>query len=489
MSAKKKRYLEKGKSSATSVVSADNVANVKQTCQFRQISTDLIMESISYGIFSVDLDWRITSFNRTAEKITGISRLNAIGRPCSSIFLSNMCGKDCAVQQTLSTKSAVLNRTALITDSQGRQIPISISTSLLRNCNNKIIGSAQIFRDISQSAFPPGIESRQIHLTELVSRNKIMGKIIKILPQIAASESTVLIEGENGTGKEALAHLIHTFSCRNNKPFVSIDCGALPPHLLATELYGNEDEFLTCSSKARPSCFDRAEGSTLFLDEINKISLPVQERLLRILQKKTCEPRGSTNSMHTDIRVITSSSDQLSSLVKEGAFLQNLYYQVNIIQLHLPSLRDRKEDLPLLIDHFVFRWNRMKGKTVKGISHETMDLLMNYDFPGNISELNKVIEHAFALCDEDYIQTSHLPEKIKQEARIKSDPVGIETAVQAVEAQAIIAALKRNNFNRKAAALDLGIHKSTFFRKIKHLGIVLPQVDGRFRQPVNGNNK
>ncbi len=448
---------------------------------FRQISTETILESISYGVFTIDMDWRITSFNKTAEELTGINRLNAIGRRCTDIFRSNMCGKDCAIKQTLATHTPIIDRTVFIRNTEERQIPVSVSTSVLHNNQNEVIGAAQIFRNLQYSVKLTGKETRQIHVSELITRNKNMGRIIRILPQIAASECPVLIEGENGTGKELLARLIHTLSCRNNKPFISIDCGALAQHLLETELFGSDPEILTCSCKVRPCCFERAEGSTLHLNGINTLSLPVQARLLQILHEKTCEPYCNASPMRTDIRMISSSTRRVSSLINEGTFLQNLYYRINIIKLTLPPLRNRKEDLPMLIDHFISQCNLSQNKSVKGVSHETMDLLMRYDFPDNISELKNIIENAFLLCSEDHIIPANISVKPRKSTFVKSQPLAMGMAVQAVEAQAIIAALKRNNYNRKAAAHELGIHKSTFFRKIKHLGISLPQVNDRFQ--------
>jgi len=458
-------------------------------CQFNQSFTESILESISDGVFTVDSSWRITSFNKAAERITGIPRMKAIGRRCFEVFRSNMCGKNCALQKTMESNVPIIDRSASIINSAGDKVPISISTALLRNRSNEVIGGAETFRDLSiVEKLRQEVEGR-VKIGEMVTRSHAMNKIIEILPQVAASDSTVLIQGETGTGKELLARAIHNLSDRSKKPFIAINCGALPDTLLESELFGYKAGAFTGANKDKIGRFGLAEGGTLLLDEIAEVSQALQVKLLRVLQERSYEQLGGTETMKTDVRVIAACNRQLTNLIKNGKFRQDLYYRINVMKLQLPTLMDRKEDIPLLIEHFINRFNGTQDKTIKGVDQETMALLMNHDYPGNIRELENIIEHAFVLCSGGYITTKCIPEETRKHKYVEMKAMGMEKAVNAVESQAIIEALKRNNYNRTAAAKELGIHKSTFFRKIKNLGISLPHIDGRFNHSFVGKTK
>lgn len=447
---------------------------------YEKANTESILESISDGVFTVDSSWRITSFNKAAEKITGIPRIKAIGKRCFEIFRSNLCGRNCALQKTMETNIPVINRDASIINSNGDKVPISISTALLRNRNNEVIGGAETFRDLSLvEKLRQKVEGR-FQIGDIVTRSHAMRKIIDILPQVAASDSTVLIQGETGTGKELVARAIHNLSDRSKKPFIGINCGALPDTLLESELFGYKAGAFTGANKNKIGRFAQAEGGTLLLDEIAEISPALQVKLLRVLQERSYEPLGGTSTVPSDVRVIAACNRHLPDLIGEGKFRQDLYYRINVVKLQLPPLRERIEDIPLLIEHFINQFNETQDKTVKGVDQETMSLLMNHDYPGNIRELENIIEHAFVLCSGGYITTKCIPEETRKHKYAELKSLGMGKAVHAVESQAIIESLKRNNYNRTAAARELGIHKSTFFRKIKNLGITLPEVDGRF---------
>jgi PAS domain S-box-containing protein len=449
---------------------------------------EAILESISDGVFTVDMNWRITFFNRAAEAITGIPRREAIGKRCRDVFRSSMCEDNCALGQTAATGAPIINRSATIITAEGERIPISVSTALLRDGDFKVIGCAETFRDLTLvEQLVRELEGR-CQVGDLLTRSPAMKKIINVLPQIAASDSPVLIQGETGTGKELLTRAIHNLSHRSAKPLIALNCGALPDTLLESELFGYKAGAFTGAVKDKVGRFGLAEGGTLLLDEIGEISQALQVRLLRVLQEKCYEPLGSTQTVKADVRVIAATNRCLTDLVGEGIFRRDLFYRVNVVRIDLPPLRGRKEDVPLLVEHFISRFNRLQRKSIKGVSQETLALLMGHDYPGNCRELENIIEHAFVLCTDGYITPAYLPEEFmdgcfaaKPEATI-ADQLGMDRVVHAVEAQAIVDALRRNSFNRLAAARELGIHKSTLFRKIKSLGIDLPQGDGRYRQ-------
>ena len=444
--------------------------------------TDAILESISDGVFTVDHDWRITSFNRAAEAITRTPRREAIGRLCSEVFRCSMCEAECALRRTLKTGKPIIGKTGYIIDAEGRRIPISVSTAVLRDEGGRIVGGAETFRDLSDiEALRQELEGRS-RIGELVSRNPLMQKVFDVLPSVAASPSTVLILGDTGTGKELMARTIHALSPRRKGPFVAVNCGALPDTLLESELFGYKAGAFTGAHKDKPGRFALAKGGTLFLDEIGDVSPSLQVRLLRVLQDRVYEPLGGTRSEIADVRIIVATNKDLVERTRTGEFREDLYYRVNVIRVELPPLKRRKEDIAILAEQFIERFNRLQQKSIKGLTPEALSLLMAHDWPGNVRELENVIERAFILCREGSIGIEHLPGELLASAPARGGGSPIRVARELLEAQTIHRALERNGYNRLAAAKELGIHKSTLFRIMKRLRISLPEKDGRARR-------
>ena len=442
---------------------------------------DIILESISDGVFTVDHEWRVTSFNRAAEEITGIPREEAIGRRCCEVFRASMCETECALRHTMDSGKPIVNKSAFIVDAKGRRIPISVSTALLRDTQGDIAGGVETFRDLSLvEELRKEIEQRY-EVGDMVSRSASMRKLFDILPQVAASDATVVIEGETGTGKELLARALHNLSSRKGRPFVAINCGALPDTLLESELFGYKAGAFTGAEKDKQGRFSLAESGTLFLDEIGDVSAALQVRLLRVLQEKTYEPLGGTRSIRADVRIVAATNKDLAELVKNGLFRQDLYYRINVVRLELPPLKKRKEDIPLLVDHFIHRFNQTQDRAVSGVTSEAMALLMAHDYPGNIRELENIVEHAFVICPDTTIGVRCLPESFagKQRSLVLLSDSGFGSTIKMAEKEAILEALDRCDGNRNKTAKYLGIHKSTLFRKIHALGLVLPSHDGR----------
>jgi len=372
--------------------------------------TSVILDSIADGVFTVNEDFIITSFNRTAEDITGVSREEALGKPCCEVFKADICEADCALKHTTNTGKPVINRSISILNAEGERIPISVSTALLRDTNERIIGGVETFRDLSVvEALRQEVEGRH-RLADMVSRNSRMREIFSILPDIAESGSTVLIEGESGTGKELLARAIHDLSPRKNGPMVAINCGAIPDTLLESELFGHVAGAFTDAKRDKAGKFSMARKGTLFLDEVGDVSPALQVRLLRVLQDKKFEPLGSNRTVESDVRIIAATNRDLATEVREGRFRPDLFYRINVIRLTLPPLRDRKEDIPLLVDHTVTRMNLVRNRNITGVSRPVLEEFFRYGWPGNIRELENVIEHAFILCASGPIQCWHLPD-------------------------------------------------------------------------------
>ena len=429
----------------------------------------IILESIEEGVFTVNLDWRIMSFNRGAERITGISRKDAIGRRCADIFRANVCDQGCVLRKTLETGKPISNMPVRIVCADGRQVPISVNTTVLRASNGDAIGGVEIFRDLTAIRNLQKAYMKQHSFEDIVSKNAKMLKYFAILPQIAESDSTVLIDGPTGTGKELFARAIHNSSLKKGGPFVAVNCGAMPDTLVESELFGYEAGAFTDAKRDKPGRFALAQNGTIFLDEIGDVSPAVQTRLLRVLQEKCYEPLGSTKTVTTNARVIVATHRDLERLVKQNAFRQDLYYRINVIKLSLPPLSERKEDIPLLVDHFVEHFNATTGKQIVGLSQEAMTALMLWDWPGNIRELENAIEHAFVLCREDLIGLQYLPEPLQIETAPGEVPTGV--TLKEIEKIAITEALRRNAWRKVVTAKELGIDKNTLRRKINRHAI------------------
>ncbi|AQQ10010.1 Transcriptional regulatory protein ZraR [Sedimentisphaera cyanobacteriorum] len=432
---------------------------------------DAVLDSISDGVFTVDLNWLVCSFNRAAEQITGISREDAVGSFCWDVFRSNMCEAQCALRETLETGKPLINRTGYIVDAEGNRIPVSVSTAVLRDENGKIIGGAETFRDLSEIETLRSELKGKCSLGGFISHSSSMCSVMELARAVAGSPSTVLIAGETGSGKEVLAKAIHEMGPRSKSPFVAVNCGALPDSLLESELFGYKKGAFTGADTDKPGRFAAAGQGTIFLDEIGEVSPAMQVRLLRVLQERCYEPLGSNQTEKTRARVIAATNQDLSKLVERGSFRQDLYYRINVITLSLPPLRDRKEDIPLLADHFVEKYNCLYGREVPGITPEVYSAFLNYSWPGNVRELENTIERAFVLCGTKRISLSHLPEGIFGKTEERAEGRSIRMQTDQSEKNAIISAIKRNNGNKTAAAKELGIHKTTLYRKLSRLGI------------------
>ncbi len=452
--------------------------------------TDIILESISDGVFTVDAEWRVTSFNKAAERITGIDRGEAIGKLCHEVFKSNMCEGECPLRRTMRTGKPIIDKKGYCLNPKGERIPISVSTALLIDGEGKTAGGAETFRDLRElEALKERLQERSAEGL-FSSRSPAMHRIIELLPTIAGSSASVLIEGETGTGKEVTARAIHRLSDRANGPFIAVNCGALPDTLLESELFGYKRGAFTGADKDKAGRFKLAQNGTLFLDEIGDVSQSLQVKLLRVLQEREYEPLGSTATEKTNARILCATNKNLAELVREGLFRQDLYYRINVISLALPPLRERVEDIPQLAEAFLRKYARAALKPIRAFTPEVFTAFYAYAWPGNIRELENVIERAVVLCGDEEIDVGLLPPAMVEAAahggREGSGPhveradsahgtVGADIRAGKVEFERrlVIDALRRNGNKCASAAHELGIDKATLYRKLKQFGIDL----------------
>jgi PAS domain S-box-containing protein len=454
------------------VYKPNGLEKMKATEDFLKEQHRIILDSIADGVFTVDLNWRIISFNRAAEQITGIPREEAVGKPCYEVFRADICESGCLIRQTIETKSAIMNMPIFIYRADKKRIPISVTTTLLKNSSGKVLGGVETFRDLTAIKNLQKALRKESSFEDIVSKNEKMFKLFSILPQIAESNSTVLIEGASGTGKELFARALHYSSPNKEGPFVAVNCGALPDTLIESELFGYKAGAFTNARQDKPGRFAMAQNGSIFLDEIGDISPAIQIRLLRVLQEKVYEPLGATKAVKTNARVIAATHRNIEKLVGKGKFREDLYFRINVIKLSIPPLAERKEDIPLLVDHFIERLNHEKDKHIMGIDQEAITALMLHDWSGNVRELENAVEHASVLCREDMIRLQDLPAHLIPADDTVTLPKGL--TLKEIEKRAILQALQRNDWKRVKTARELGIDKNSLRRKMMRFEIKPP---------------
>jgi len=434
---------------------------------------ETVLRCVADGVFTVDNNWRITSFNRAAERITGVPVDRAIGKRCSEVFHSDLCERGCPIRETLESGLEVIDRPARILTRRGRSVPISVSSAVLRGEDGTLMGAVETFRDLSTIEQLRREIRSQYTFEDIIGKSEAFQKIFAILPDIAASESTVLIEGPSGSGKELMARAVHNLSPRRKRPYVVVNCGALPPTLFESELFGYKRGAFTDAKQDKPGLITRAEGGTIFLDEIGDLPQETQMKLLRLLQEREYNPLGAVETRHADVRVVAATNRDLSQMVSQGKFRDDLYFRLAVVRMTIPPLARRRQDIPLLIEHFIRRFNAKKGKRIEGVTPPVMEILMRHPLPGNVRELENVIEYCFVLCHNGVIDVKHLPDDLQGaevapgagESRKTMDPI------QASEADAIREALEQNQGSRSLTAESLQMSRTTLWRKLKKYGL------------------
>lgn len=434
----------------------------------RDIPCEAIMESLADGVFTVDTDWNITFFNRAAGTVAGIDPAAAVGRKCWEVFHSSLCDGACAMRACIEADTTMSNRSIFIVRPDGTKVPVSISAAPLRDASGRVVGGVETFRDISDLARLRKELEGVFTLEDIVTKNREMARVLELLPKIAASASPVLLLGESGTGKELCARALHTLSPRGAGPFVAVNCGAIPAELLESELFGHVRGAFTDARADRKGRFALARGGTLFLDEVGDMPLALQVKLLRVLQEKAMEPVGSDATVAVDVRVVAATNRDLAAMAASGEFRRDLFYRLGVARIVLPPLRDRPEDIPLLAATFIDRFNLLQAKAVAGLTEAALKRLVRHDYPGNVRELQNILEYAFILRGHGRIGLDDLPDYLRPEGPAPAGPPAPAT-MRAVKHQAAVAALARHGGRRMEACRELGVTKDTL-RRILVLG-------------------
>lgn len=448
----------------------------------RHSEAEVILDCISDGVITIDLNKRITFINRAMREMLGFGQEMA-GQvmACDVLVQSNICSTDQCVLERALRGERVSNYEAFIRCRDGRLIPTSINTDFLRDDDGHLIGLIEVIRDMS---IPKELTAKAAEVNELkqrlgeqskfeniVGRSRRMREIFSLFPAVAGSKTSVLVTGESGTGKELIAYAIHANSPRKDKRFVVVNCAALSEGILESELFGHVRGAFTGAFYDKLGRFELANGGTIFLDEIGEVSLTTQVKLLRVLEKEEFERVGGTKTIKVDVRIVAASNRDLAAAVKNGTFREDLYYRIRVFPIELPPLRERREDIPLLITHFVDKFNHELGRKIRQVSSEALEVLESYAYPGNIRELENIIEHAFVCCESDVIQLEHLPKDIQERPSERPEKMVGGSSLRHVERDAILRVLDRTGWRYGAASEELGISRSTLWRKLKRLHI------------------
>ncbi|TAN63766.1 PAS domain-containing protein [bacterium] len=436
-----------------------------------ELNSDTILNSIADGVVVIGLDHRILFVNRAALEIMGKSGKDEIlrGRKCAELLGHSGCTLGCLLNTTLKTGEHLYNYEALY-EKAGRNMTLSINTALLKDKDNKVIGGIEIFRDVSLIKELKDELKDKYSFENIAGKNFRMHEVYELLKEVAPTRSAVLIEGETGTGKELIANAIHRNSPRFGDSFIKVNCAALSEGLLESELFGHVKGAFTGAIADKSGRFELADNGTLFLDEVGDISPATQVKLLRVLQEGEFERVGGTKTIKVNVRIVTATNKDLKAAVEAGEFREDLYYRLKVVPIRLPALRERKDDIPLLVKHFIRKFNAEMAMDVTNISPSAMELLMAYNYPGNIRELEHVIEHAFVRCQGKTINPEHLPGDLQvndmvTRALSQSEPL------KSLEREMILKTLDETKWKYTECARKLKMSRTTLWRRMKELSI------------------
>jgi len=434
----------------------------------------IILDNLDIGVLTVDRGGHITFFNNRAETITGFNRGDVLGKSCTMIFGEASSHDMFLFNETITDGQARASTEGEIKTCEGQAVPIRANYMALKNEDGRIVGGLATISDLSlKYQFNSEIKGRYTFY-DMVGKDPAIQKIFDIVPVVASSNATILIEGPTGTGKDVLVKVIHNASMRSKKPLVKVNCAALPDNLLESEMFGYVKGAFTGAEKDKPGRFQEADGGTIFLDEIGDLPLSLQAKLLRVLEDKEFYPLGSRKTTKVDVRIISATNQNLDRLVRERRFREDLFYRLNVMRLDLPPLKDRKGDIPLLISHILKRLCAIRDTMVEKLSNDAMEVLLNYDYPGNVREMENIIEHALIVCKDKIIERNHLP--LSLQAGIlaplpEEERRPFDKEIEFSEKSFILDMLRKNNWNKGQTAAALNMNRTTLWRKMKKYNI------------------
>jgi len=437
--------------------------------RFEDLRLKIILDNLDIGVLTVDRGNHISFFNTMAEKITGFSRGDLLGKSCAKVFGPRF-GEDFQPDlRQLEDDNGHFRVETDLTTREGQRIPVRTNYVPLKNEEGEVVGGLTTISDLSLQYHYKSAIRGQYTFYDMVGRHPEMQKIFEVIPVIAASDATVLIEGPTGTGKDLLAKIIHNASDRSGCKLIKVNCASLPDNLLESEMFGYVRGAFTGAERDKPGRFQMADGGSIFLDEIGDLPLPLQAKLLRVIEDREFYPLGSRQTTQVDVRIISATNQNLKELVAQKRFREDLYYRLNVMRLELPALKERKSDLPLLIEHILKRICTTKQTTITRIDEAAMEVLLNYDYPGNVRELENILEHALIICRGDTIEKKHFPLwLLKDGSQVSAGNAGIGSARRVwEEKERIVDALRRCRWNKSQTARALNMDRTTLWRKMK----------------------
>ena len=435
------------------------------------VAHETLVDSIPEGVFTIDLRWRIISFNHEAETITGFCKEEAIGRHCWEIFRSDMCNLNCPLRQAMEEGRSYMDQDVRMIRKGGEALAILVNAGLLKTRTGKIIGAVETFRPLVSTRTPIDNTDHGDAFSTIIGRSPCMQRLFAILTDVANSNANVLLTGESGTGKELVARTLHDCSQRSPNPFVAVNCSALAESLLESELFGHEKSAFTGAAGGKAGRFEMARNGTLFLDEIADLKPHLQVKLLRVIEQREFERVGGTRTLPMKARIISATNRGLREAMRQGDFREDLFYRLRTVPLTIPPLRHRLEDIPLLVEFFVRRFNRACHKQVRRVDDAVMQGFMHHHWPGNVRELERTLEHAFVFVKDSVILPEHLPAP-DEFSPIKRFGESIDRSrLKRYSRETIVNALAQADGARAAAARHLGISRTSLWRHMKSLNI------------------
>jgi PAS domain S-box-containing protein len=442
------------------------------------------LDAVPISIVVLDPRRRIVFMNRACEALTGFTSRDVYGLPCYQVLRNRVCFENCPIArldegtEPMSVESDLINKTR-------ERIPVRITLAPLKDAHGKVAGFLESLEDMRFLRKLDGKMRQGFSFGQIVGRSPQMEKIFRMLPFVAQSDSSVLITGETGTGKDLVAEAIHNASSRAKAPFVKVNCGALPETLLESEIFGHKKGAFTGALEDKPGRFRLAHNGSLYLTEIGDLPLPLQTKLLTFLDDQVVYPLGSTKGFQANVRIIAATHRNLEEMVREGRFREDLFFRLNVVRIHLPPLREREGDIRLLLDHFLRTLAGQFKKNIESFSDNALELLLHYEYPGNVRELRNIVEYAANVCEHGRIDRTDLPTYLEEGDALRkereAEPPSLKTLEgyaldgaqtwDATERKMILEALIKAAGKRKEAARLLGWGRSTLWRKMKLHGI------------------